>query len=202
MHLGDARHADAADADEVDQCRYRAATPSCSDSRRRKDKAGQFADQIGEARRRVRPAARRGRPRPCRPDAAALSNRSARWPARVAAVKLGVRDHDAGAGRLEGARVGGLVIVGRIGIRHQDRRPADRRQARPRSRRRRGRSRDARRPGVAAGRRRTSPARPGCRPAHSAGAPGRYPRAGIAGPAVGAAAETPAGTGWPRARPG
>ena len=162
------RHADAADADEMDQSDIERQRPHAATPDGERAMAGQLRrpDRQGAPRRRA--GRRRGRPPPCRPDAAASRTRLARCPASVGGRELGVRDHDAGAGRLEGAGVGGLVIVGGVGIGHQDRRPADGGEL--------GHGRGAgaadhqmrARPAAAAGRRRTAPARPRCRPAHSA----------------------------------
>ena len=188
QHLGDAGHADAADADEVDQSdierqRPHAATPD-----------GERARPVISPTRSARRAAASGRPAACAAAAMSarrcgVSNSAARWPARVAAVNVGMRDHDAGARRLEGAGVGASGDRRR----RRDRAPGSTAgrwsRARPRSRRRRGRSRDAppaRRCGRSAKNGASSATMPAARIALRARA--RDPRAGTAGPGAGARA--------------
>ena len=56
--------------------------------------AGQFADQVGQARRGIGPARGvRGRGHVGQAAAASASS-GARWPARVVGVNVGVRDHE------------------------------------------------------------------------------------------------------------
>ncbi len=132
QHLGDAGHADAADADEVDG----------PDGERQRPHAGISAcavvhlglDQVGQARRGVRPRLGRARPRghgrPARPD----PRTEVRPAVRPASIRgeLRLRHDPRAAGLRQGAGVGGLMVVDRARQRHQDRRPSRDRQFRDR----------------------------------------------------------------------
>jgi hypothetical protein len=77
QHLGDARHADAADADEVDQSEIERHCPHAA-------APVILADQIGEARRGIRAGRPRGR-RGHVGERCGVSNSAAEWPARAGA---------------------------------------------------------------------------------------------------------------------
>ena len=126
QHLGDAAHADAADADEMERAdrlsgsalmRRAPATPSAGVERRGRAPPAARPHRAGRM-----PRARCGR-RGQRRAASASSSSSTVGQASAREVRL--RDDPAAAGRGERAGVGGLVIVGGVRIGDQQRRPAD-----------------------------------------------------------------------------
>ena len=132
QHLGDARHADAADADEMDR-------PDVV----RKARLSVHASTLPFSARRSTSAARcsvaSGRPTPRLAAAIARApSGSVRMAAMVPASRSGVssssRNHEGASGLDQPARVRRLVVVGGVRVGHQDRRAADRRDVGDRAR--------------------------------------------------------------------
>ena len=130
--LGDAAHADPADADEMDRAdgeghRLHAAPPAPAGAGCAAEPPIRPSTRIRQRARRIGPGETAGSGRAPR-EFGRLRHERLQLPSEPVRRERRLRDHDRRAGRDQGAAVRALVIVRSDGERHQDRRPPRRRK--------------------------------------------------------------------------